>query len=240
MTFTSGTPQNRQPATDLSASQLAALIDHTLLTPEATPEDVAAALQEAQELGAHSLCINPARLPLSHADIPVTTVVGFPSGAENSLAKAFGARIAVDQGAVELDMVVDLGAVTAGEWNAVMADIVTVREAAPSPVILKVILETAYLLTLPDGAERIDRCCQIALAAGADFVKTSTGFHPAGGASVEAVRIMQDSIGGKLGIKAAGGIRTRAQALELLEAGATRLGCSHTRDIVSGVENENS
>lgn len=232
MTFTSGTPQNLQPTLELSGSQLAALIDHTLLAPEATPAQVAAALQEAQELGAHSLCISPARLPLPEADIPLTAVVGFPSGADNSLAKAFSARIAVDQGAVELDMVVDLGAVTAGAWNAVMADIVTVREAAPSPVILKVILETAYLLTLPDGAERIDRCCQIALAAGADFVETSTGYHPAGGATVEAVRIMHESIGGKLGIKAAGGIRSRAQALELLAAGATRLGCSRTRAIV--------
>ncbi|HHY06953.1 MAG TPA: deoxyribose-phosphate aldolase [Corynebacteriales bacterium] len=233
MTFSSGTPQQPDTPSQLTGPELAALIDHTLLTPEATDADVAAALAEAKELGAHSLCVTPARLPLDNPELPVTAVVGFPSGAHNSLAKAFSARIAVDQGATELDMVVDLGAVTAGAWNMVMADIVTVREAAPSPVVLKVILETAYLLTLPDGAERIDRCCQIALAAGADFVKTSTGYHPAGGASVEAVRIMQESIGGKMGIKAAGGIRTRSQALELVAAGATRLGCSRTREIVT-------
>lgn len=234
MLFSNGTPAS--PANPVSPAQLASFIDHTLLTPTATSADVAAAAQEATELGVHSLCISPARLPLPDAQLPLCTVVGFPSGADNSLAKAFSARIAVDQGASELDMVLDLGAVTAGEWNAVMADIVTVREAAPSPVVLKVILETAYLMTLSDGAERIDRCCQIALAAGADFVKTSTGFHPAGGASVEAVQLLHASIGGQLGIKAAGGIRTAEQALALIKAGATRLGCSRTHEILQELD----
>lgn len=204
-----------------TASQLAAVIDHTLLKPEASAADVARHVEEAAKLGTLAVCVSPNQLPL---DVPeglaVAAVVGFPSGAHHSSIKAAEAARAVADGADEIDMVAPLGAATAGDIAAVEADIRAVREATRGAV-LKVILESAAL-----GEEELRECCLAAERAGADFVKTSTGFHPAGGATVEAVRVMADAVGGRLGIKASGGIRDVATAEAMLEAGATRLGCS--------------
>ena len=216
---------------DRARSTLAARIDHTLLAPEATADDVVALCEEATDLGVAAVCVSPSHLPITEGlgvGIGIATVIGFPSGAHQPAVKAHEAEVAVDAGATELDMVMNLGLAKAGEWLAVGDDIGAVR--ATTEVVLKVILETACL-TDPEVVE----ACRVAEAAGADYVKTSTGFHPAGGASLEAVRLMHATIGGRLGIKASGGIRDAATALAMLDAGATRLGCSATRAIVDGL-----
>ncbi|MBF6545933.1 deoxyribose-phosphate aldolase [Nocardia brasiliensis] len=210
-------------------AEVAAMIDHTLLAPGATPADVAALIDEARELGVLAICVSPSMLPVRAPGLVLATVAGFPSGKHHSLVKGAEARLAVDQGAAEVDMVIDVGAALAGEYNAVLADIVTVREAIGDRAVLKVIIEAA---ALPDVA--IVEVCRAAERAGADFVKTSTGFHPAGGASVHAVELMAATVGGRLGVKASGGIRTAEAAAELIAAGATRLGLSKSREVLAG------
>lgn len=216
-------------ADTLTRDRVASMIDHTLLAPEATPDDVAATVAEARRLGVYAVCLSPSALPVRAPGLVVATVAGFPSGKHHSLVKGAEARFAVEQGAAEVDMVIDIGAAVAGDYNAVLSDIVTVREAVEERVVLKVILESA---ALSDTA--IVEVCRAAERAGADFVKTSTGFHPAGGAEVRAVRLMADTVGGRLGIKASGGIRTAAAAAELVAAGATRLGLSRSADVLAG------
>ncbi|MET0903280.1 MAG: deoxyribose-phosphate aldolase [Acidimicrobiales bacterium] len=219
-----------EPA-DRARSTLAARIDHTLLAPEATADDVIALCEDATDLGVAAVCVSPSHLPITEGlgvGIGIATVIGFPSGAHQPAVKAHEAEVAVDAGATELDMVMNLGLAKAGEWLAVGDDIGAVRST--TGVVLKVILETACL-TDPEVVE----ACRVAEAAGADYVKTSTGFHPAGGASIDVVRLMHATIGGRLGIKASGGIRDAAMALAMLDAGATRLGCSATRAIVDGL-----
>ncbi|ONM47549.1 deoxyribose-phosphate aldolase [Nocardia donostiensis] len=213
----------------LSRAEVAAVIDHTLLAPEATAAQVGALVAEARELGVYAICVSPSMLPVRAPGLVVATVAGFPSGKHHSLVKGAEARLAVDQGAAEVDMVIDIGAAVAGDFSAVLADIVTVREAVSDRAVLKVIIESA---ALPD--EAIVGVCRAAERAGADFVKTSTGFHPAGGASVHAVRVMAETVGGRLGIKASGGIRTAEAAAELIAAGATRLGLSRSREVLDG------
>ncbi len=216
---------------DLDRAALAARIDHTLLAPEATSDDVVALCEEATELGVAAVCVSPSHLPITEGlgvGIGIATVIGFPSGAHQPAVKAHEAEVAVDAGATELDMVVNLGLVKAGAWLAVGDDIGAVR-AASSGVVLKVILETAAL----DDAEIVE-ACRAAEGAGADYVKTSTGFHPAGGASTHAVGLMAATVGSRLGIKASGGIRDATTARAMLDAGATRLGCSATRAILEG------
>ena len=209
---------------------LARTVDHTLLKPEATDTDVAALAAEAAELGVYSVCVSPSRLPVQVAGgVKVCAVVGFPSGAHESEVKAAEAALAVRRGAGEIDMVVDLGRVVAGDWGAVEKDIAAVRAACGS-ALLKVILETAAL-----SPEQITEGCRRSEAAGAGYVKTSTGFHPAGGASVEAVRLMRATVGDRLGVKASGGIRDTATAIAMLDAGATRLGMSSTRAVLDGL-----
>ncbi|MEU8896689.1 deoxyribose-phosphate aldolase [Nocardia sp. NPDC048505] len=210
-------------------ADVAAMIDHTLLAPEATAAAVAALVTEARQLGVYAICVSPAMLPVRAPGLVVATVAGFPSGKHHSLIKGAEARLAVDQGAAEVDMVIDVGAAIAGDFNAVLADIITVREATGDRAVLKVIIESAAL-----SDEAIVRVCRAAEKAGADFVKTSTGFHPAGGASAHAVRLMADTVGGRLGVKASGGIRTAAAAAELIAAGATRLGLSKSADVLAG------
>jgi deoxyribose-phosphate aldolase len=217
----------------MDRATLAAMIDHTLLKPEATADEVTALCEEATDLGVAAVCVSPSHLPI-HAGlgvgIEVATVIGFPSGAHQPAVKAHEAEVAVDAGADELDMVVNLGLVKAGEWLAVGDDVAAVRAATPGHVLLKVILETAALT----DAEIVD-ACRAAEEAGADYVKTSTGFHPTGGATVAAVTLMAATVGGRLGIKASGGIRDAATALAMVEAGATRLGCSASRAILAGL-----
>ncbi|MFF0817275.1 deoxyribose-phosphate aldolase [Rhodococcus sp. NPDC003318] len=228
---------NPTPAAELTRAAVAAMVDHTLLKPEATAADVAALVEEGRALGVYSVCVSPSmlplrdsrQLPLRDSGVKVAVVAGFPSGKHHSLIKGSEARLAVQQGADEVDMVIDVGAAVAGDYNAVLADILTVREGIAGEAVLKVILETAVL-----SDEAIVECCRAAERAGADFVKTSTGFHPAGGATVDAVRLMAQTVGDRLGVKASGGIRTAEAARAMIEAGATRLGLSGTRAVLDG------
>jgi deoxyribose-phosphate aldolase len=212
-------------------AELARHVDHTLLSPTATSADVAALAAEAVRLGTYSICVSPAMLPVDAplGEVKLATVCGFPSGKHTPATKAFEAAESVSRGADEVDMVIDLGLVKAGRLDGTQAEIAAVRAAAPSPTILKVIIESAALTD-----EEIVAACQAAEAAGADFVKTSTGYHPAGGASVHAVELMAATVGGRLGVKASGGIRDWATAVAMIEAGATRLGLSGTAAVLAG------
>ncbi len=215
--------------------KVAALVDHTLLKPEATATEVAAVAKEAAALGAFAVCVSPSMVPhATPAGLPVATVVGFPSGKHMPGIKAGEATLAVTFGASEVDMVIDIGAAIAGDIDAVQSEIAAVRAAVPTAV-LKVIVESAALLALADE-QTLVAVCRAAQDAGADFVKTSTGFHPAGGASVAAVTLMADAVGGRLGVKASGGIRTAEAALAMLDAGATRLGLSGTRAVLDALD----
>jgi deoxyribose-phosphate aldolase len=218
----------------LTRSDLARMVDHTLLKPEATPADVAALCAEANDLGVFSVCISPSFLPLADGllspSVATCTVVGFPSGKHHAAIKADEAARAVADGADEVDMVIDVGAAKAGMWDVTEAEVAAVR-AATQGTLLKVILETSAL-----SDDEIVRACQICRAAGADFVKTSTGFHATGGATTHAITLMSTTVGDQLGVKASGGIRSAASALAMVAAGATRLGLSGTRAVLDGLD----
>ncbi len=211
------------------ASGLAGCIEHTLLRPDATLDDVARLCAEARDHGLFGVCVSPAYVAAAvrHASdrVCVVSVAGFPLGTSASETKATEAARAVADGAREVDMVMAIGRARAGEWDAVEADVRAVREAVPGAV-LKAILETGFFDEA--GIRRAARAC---VDAGADFVKTSTGFGPRG-ASVEDVLALRDAVGARARIKAAGGIRTAAQAQALVDAGATRIGTSSGPQIV--------
>jgi deoxyribose-phosphate aldolase len=216
----------------LSAAELAAIVDHTLLAPEAVPDEIAAHCAEAVELGVFAVCVPPTMVPLAVAELSgtpvrVATVIGFPSGAHTTEVKAVEAELAVADGAEELDMVINLALARAGAWDLVRDGIAIVRSTAPDAT-LKVIIESAVL-----SGDEIVAACQAAEDGGAQFVKTSTGAHPAGGATAAAVKLMAQSVGPHLGVKASGGIASAATALELIAAGATRLGLSRTRAVLA-------
>jgi deoxyribose-phosphate aldolase len=217
----------------MNRADLAKLVDHTLLKAEATEADIIALCAEANELGTFSVCVSPTFVSLAKANIKngvaVATVCGFPSGKHNSEIKAAEAQLSVSQGADEIDMVIDLGRAIMGDFDFIQNEIATVRKVTQGKL-LKVILETAAL-----NDEQIKSACLASEFAGADFVKTSTGFHPAGGAEIRAIEVMHKTVGGKLGIKASGGIRSADFAFELIGAGATRLGLSGTRAVLDGV-----
>jgi deoxyribose-phosphate aldolase len=223
-------------------ADVAKIVDHTLLKPEATPSDVAALVAEAAELGVYAVCVSPSMVPFASearivanaVGLPIAAVAGFPSGKHVSAIKAHEAGQAVEDGAAEIDMVIDVGAALAGDLEAVRLDVATVRDAVPDAT-LKVIVESAVLLEL-QGDSTLIAACRAAEDAGADFVKTSTGFHPRGGASVRAVELMAATVGGRLGVKASGGIRTADQAVAIIRAGATRLGLSGTRAVLDGLQ----
>lgn len=218
--------------TQPTRAELARIIDHTLLSPEATAADVAALAARAKDLGTWSICVSPAMLPLDGVDlgqVHTCTVCGFPSGKHTATTKAAEAAESVRLGADEVDMVINIGLLRAGLDEDLTAEIAAVRAAVPAPALLKVIIESAALTD-----DEIVRACRAAEAAGADFVKTSTGFHPAGGASVHAVELMAATVGRRLGVKASGGIRDYATACAMIEAGATRLGVSATEKILAG------
>jgi deoxyribose-phosphate aldolase len=212
------------------APSIARMIDHTLLAPEATAAEVEALCAEAAELGVLAVCVSPSMLPLaagSLADgIVLATVVGFPSGAHRAETKRDEAARAVDHGAAEVDMVVDLGRVRSGGFVEVGEEIALVRTVVPG--VLKVIVESAVL----DDDELVE-VCRIAVGAGADFVKTSTGFHARGGATTHAVALMRATVGPDIGVKASGGIRSGEQALAMVAAGATRIGTSSSAKILA-------
>ena len=216
---------------NITRAELAHMVDHTLLAPTATPADVAALVAEGAALGVYSVCVSPSMIPFSVPDgMLIAVVCGFPSGKHTSAIKAAEAAESVALGADEIDMVIDVGAALAGDFAAVEADIAAVRTAT-SGAVLKVIIESAALTDVA-----IVGACKAALAAGADFVKTSTGFHPAGGASAHAVALMRATVGPDIGVKASGGIRTADAALEMVAAGASRLGLSGTRAVLDGLD----
>ena len=214
--------------------ELAGLIDHTLLAPQATPAEVAQRCEEAITHAFASVCVSPnrvaevAELLAGHPSL-ACCVIGFPSGAHRSDVKATEAARAAADGARELDMVIDLGGLIAEGGGAVERDVAAVRAAIDGEVVLKVIIESAVLTD-----EQIVAACRAAVAAGADYVKTSTGFHPSGGASTHAVALMRRTVGPEVGVKASGGIRTYADAVAMLEAGASRLGMSAGVAVVTG------
>lgn len=217
---------------NLSRAALARLIDHTLLRPEATSEQVRRLCDEALDHRFATVCVNPSRVPLAvsrleDSGIGVCTVVDFPLGAGGESLKRAAARRAVSDGAAELDMVVALGLLREGADDRVAAEIAAVVEEAAGRTV-KAILETGLLTP-----QEIDRACRLCARAGADFVKTSTGFGVPG-ATVEAVRRMRAAVGPETGVKASGGIRDAAAARAMIEAGANRLGTSASLAILSG------
>jgi deoxyribose-phosphate aldolase len=217
----------------LDCTTLALVIDHTLLTPEATSTDIVALCAEADELSVGAVCVSPNWVSLAHkiTNIPVASVVGFPSGSHLPGFKALEAAQAVSDGAIEIDMVANLGWIASGEWSNVENEVAAVRQAIGASVVLKVILETGLW-----SSEQIISACKHSVLGGADYVKTSTGFHKTGGASLEAVRTMRKTVGDGIGVKASGGIRTTADALAMIEAGASRIGASASRAILGGLK----
>lgn len=210
--------------------ELAARIDHTLLRPEATRAEVEAAAVLAIEQGCASLCVQPDQVSFVHqmtgGRLRVCSVVAFPHGATTPRLKADEAAAAVAHGAVEIDMVAALGPIAEDDLGQVAHEVALVREAVPDAV-LKVIVESA--LWSPAVLRGV---CAAVVDGGADFVKTSTGFHPAGGASVEAVTAMREAVGARCSVKASGGLRTLADCLAVLGAGADRLGLSATASVL--------
>jgi deoxyribose-phosphate aldolase len=213
-------------------SRLAPLIDHTLLKPDAQPDEIDRLCAEARKFGFAAVCVQPvyvnrAARALAGSGVKVATVVAFPHGASHPEAKAFEARRAVADGAAEVDMVANLALIRSGDTTALADEIAAVVEAA-RPALVKVILETAMFTP-----EQNQAAAQAAVRGGAAFVKTSTGYGP-GGATVADVALLRQAVGPSVGVKASGGIRTREQAEAMLAAGANRLGCSASVAIVSG------
>ena len=207
-------------------------IDHTLLKPESTQEQIDHLLSEAVEYQFASVCVNPTWVAhcaktLAGTGVKVCTVVGFPLGANTSSVKAFETKDAIANGADEIDMVINVGQLKSGQYEVVKADIRAVVEASQDKLV-KVIIETCLLT----NDEKV-KACQLAVSAGADFVKTSTGFSAAG-ATVEDIVLMRETVGPNIGVKAAGGARSYADAEAFIEAGATRIGTSSGVAIVSG------
>lgn len=233
--------QNAASGADVTApadidKKIASIIDHTLLAPSATEQDIVRICKEALSYGFASVCVNSCWVPLvarelAGSKVKVCCVVGFPLGAALSSAKAFEAAAAVRAGAQEIDMVINVGWLKAGRNDEVREDIAAVVRAARSErkdAVVKVILETCLLTD-----EEKERACKLAVEAGADFVKTSTGFSKSG-ATVEDVRLMRKAVGPNVGVKASGGIRDKAAAQAMVEAGATRIGASSGMAIVQG------
>lgn len=214
---------------------IAGLIDHTLLRPEATREDILKLCREAREYKFASVCVNSYWVPLAAAEVAgspvkVCSVVGFPLGATSTEAKAAEAQAALQAGAHEIDMVQNIGALRSGDYASVQADIAAVVEVAHrSGAIVKVILETALL----DDDQKVI-ACQLAKKAGADFVKTSSGFGPSG-ATIHDVQLMRSTVGPEMGVKASGGIRTLDDLNKMIAAGATRIGASSSVQIVEAI-----
>jgi deoxyribose-phosphate aldolase len=217
----------------MTSKELARFIDHTLLRADATAKDIETLCREAVEHSFHSVCVNGTRVAqaavlLEDSTVKVCTVAGFPLGATDGDAKRFEAEAAVDNGAAEIDVVLNIGRLKDGDTGYVLRELRDVVEAADERPV-KVILETALLTS----DEKI-LACHLVVDSGAQFVKTSTGFG-SGGATVEDVRLLREAVGAKFGVKASGGIRDTATALAMIEAGATRLGTSASVAILQGI-----
>ncbi|WAA11505.1 deoxyribose-phosphate aldolase [Fervidibacillus halotolerans] len=213
---------------------LAKFIDHTLLKADTTGDQIEKLCSEAKEFGFASVCVNPVWVPkanelLSDSDVKVCTVIGFPLGATTTDTKVFEAKDAIEKGAEEIDMVINIGALKSGNTETVKTDIARVVEAAKGKALVKVIIETSLLT----DEEKVT-ACQLSVEAGTDFVKTSTGFST-GGATVEDVRLMRETVGPNIGVKASGGVRSLEDAKAMIEAGATRIGASAGVAIMKGL-----
>jgi len=213
--------------------KLAKYFDHTILNPDATKEDVLEVCKEAKEHDFFSVCVNPyyvalVREALKGTDVKVTSVIGFPLGASVSEVKAFEAKRAIEDGANEIDMVINIAALKNKQYDYVQKDIEAVVKACGEDALLKVIIETCLLT----DEEKI-KACSIAKTAKADYVKTSTGFST-GGATVEDVKLMRKTVGPDMGVKASGGVRDAEKAKAVIDAGATRIGASSSVKIVMG------
>jgi len=214
-------------------ADLAALIDHTILKPDAPAEQVRRYCAEAVAHSLFAVCVNPVFVPvvataLAGTQVATCSVIGFPFGAIATASKMAEAEWAVGEGAAEIDMVIHIGALKAGEHDAVRADIAAVKKACGT-ALLKVIVETCFLT---DAEKRV--ACVLSQEAGADFVKTSTGFG-SGGATVADIALMRETVGPTMGVKASGGVRDFAAALAMVRAGATRIGTSNGVGIVTAV-----
>ncbi|MFP8782250.1 deoxyribose-phosphate aldolase [Planococcus plakortidis] len=219
-------------------TNIASLIDHTLLKAEATAPQIEQLCKEAAEYNFASVCVNPAWVALAaehleQSEVKVCTVIGFPLGASTSETKAFETKDAIEKGAGEIDMVLNIGALKSGQADLVKSDVEAVVNAAKGKAIVKVILETCLLTD-----EEIQLASRLSKEAGADFVKTSTGFST-GGATVEAVRLMRETVGPDLGVKASGGVRSLEDVEKMVEAGATRIGASSGVQIMQGLTSDN-
>jgi deoxyribose-phosphate aldolase len=219
----------------MTRSELAGLLDHSILRPEATEEQILAGADLVRQWTIGFYCVQPSAVSVASAalqgsGVRVVSVVGFPHGCERSVVKAQAAALAVQDGAAEVDMVLNIGKLKSGRSQAVASEIAQVVRAVPG-IPVKVILETCLLT----DEEKVI-ACRLVQDAGAAFVKTSTGFNPGGGATTADVRLMRATVGPGFGVKAAGGIRTLADALAMLEAGANRLGTSASAAILSGLE----
>lgn len=216
---------------------MAQYIDHTILNADATEAELAKICQEAAEYNFKTVCIQPYWIPfvkeeLSGTEVGITTVIGFPLGANATETKVFEAKQALKDGATEVDMVINIGALKSEDYDTVLKDIKAVVDAVAGDAIVKVIIETALLTK----EEKI-KASELSKKAGADFVKTSTGFST-GGATVEDIKLMRATVGPDLGVKASGGVRSYEDAVAMIEAGATRIGASSGISIVKGEESD--
>lgn len=217
----------------MAVTNIAAMIDHTLLKADATKKQIETLCQEARDHKFFSVCVNPAWVStakelLNGSGVKICTVIGFPLGATTTETKAFETKNVIDLGADEVDMVIPIGALKDGNDQLVEQDIRAVVEAAKDRALTKVIIETSLLTD-----EEKKRACELAVKAGADFVKTSTGFS-GGGATAEDIALMRQTVGPNIGVKASGGVRSTQDALSLIEAGATRIGASASVAIIKG------
>lgn len=221
----------------ITKEYIASIIDHTILKPETTPEDVKKICIEAAQNKFASVCVNSCYTKLVAAElknsgVKVCTVVGFPLGAMSSEAKAFETKKAIEDGAQEIDMVINIGMLKAGELEYVKNDILSVVHAAKGRALVKVIIETCLLT----DEEKVE-VCKIAKVSGADFVKTSTGFSK-WGAKVEDIKLMRETVGPDMGVKASGGVHGFEDAVNMIEAGATRIGASSSLKIIGKTNEE--
>lgn len=221
----------------IMTNNVAKMIDHTLLKADATKDQIEKICAEAKEYNFASVCVNPTWVKLSSdllngTEVKVCTVIGFPLGASTPETKAFETKNAIENGATEVDMVINIGALKGGDNELVERDIRAVVDAAKGKALTKVIIETCLLTE-----EEKVRACELSVKAGADFVKTSTGFST-GGATAEDIALMRKTVGPDLGVKASGGVRSAEDAQKMIEAGATRIGASSGAAIVNGLTSD--
>lgn len=228
-------PDKKNTDNQHSGAEIANMIDHTLLKPDSTKEQIINLCKEAKEYQFATVCVNPYWVPtvtqeLKGSEVGITTVIGFPLGSTSTTTKMSETRDAIHAGATEIDMVINIGELKSGNDEAVRKDIEGVVLAANKAAVIKVIIETGYLTN-----EEKQKACKLSKEAGADFVKTSTGFGP-GSATPEDIALMREAVGPEMGVKASGGVRDLETANNVIAAGANRIGTSSGKEIVQGLE----